>query len=182
MPAGRRQRVVGQDRQRRQDAGAQGREAEITSSRLGPETAEDDRGQRSAGEARENGPVDVGEVLGDPFGGHRPSVRWPRRYPMRRTGETAITWFGHACIEIVSPGGKTVLVDPWLGNPRSPRPPEAVDRCDVMLVTHGHADHLGNALQIGSRTRPAWPAIHELSLWLARNYAGKDEVIGMNKG
>lgn len=101
---------------------------------------------------------------------------------MRRTGETAITWFGHACIELVSPGGKTVLIDPWFGNPRSPRPPEAVDRCDVMLVTHGHSDHLGNALQIASRTRPAWPAIHEMSLWLARNYAGKDDVIGMNKG
>ncbi len=101
---------------------------------------------------------------------------------MRREGETAITWFGHACIEIVSPGGKVVLIDPWFANPMSPRAPETVDRCDLMLVTHGHSDHLGNALQIASRTRPAWPAIHELSLWLARNYAGKDDVIGMNKG
>ena len=101
---------------------------------------------------------------------------------MRRPGETAITWFGHACVEVLTPGGKTILFDPWFGNPLSPKGPDAVDRCDLMLVTHGHADHLGNALQIGSRTRPAWPAIHELSLWLARNYAGKDEVIGMNKG
>lgn len=101
---------------------------------------------------------------------------------MRRDGETAITWFGHACIEIVSPGGKTVLIDPWFGNPMSTRAPETVDRCDLMLVTHGHSDHLGNALQIASRTRPAWPAIHELSLWLSRNYSGKDAVIGMNKG
>ena len=101
---------------------------------------------------------------------------------MRRDGETAITWFGHACVEVVSPGGKTVLFDPWFGNPLSPRAAGAVDRCDLMLVTHGHSDHLGDALQIASRTRPAWPAIHELSLWLARNYAGKDAVIGMNKG
>ncbi|MEO8470513.1 MAG: metal-dependent hydrolase [Chloroflexota bacterium] len=101
---------------------------------------------------------------------------------MRRDGETAITWFGHACIEIVSPGGKVVLIDPWFANPMSTHAPETVDRCDLMLVTHGHSDHFGNALQIASRTRPAWPAIHELSLWLARNYAGKDDVIGMNKG
>ena len=101
---------------------------------------------------------------------------------MRRVGETAITWFGHACVQVVTPGGKTILIDPWFGNPRSPRTPESVDRCDLMLVTHGHSDHLGNAIQIASRTRPAWPAIHELSLWLARNYAGKDSVIGMNKG
>lgn len=97
-------------------------------------------------------------------------------------GVTAITWYGHACVEIATPGGRTVLVDPWFGNPRSPRPPEAVDRCDVLLVTHGHDDHLGNALQIASRTRPVWPAIHELELWLRRNYAGADRVIGMNKG
>ena len=101
---------------------------------------------------------------------------------MRRDGETAITWYGHACVEVVSPGGKTIIFDPWFTNPLSPKSPDAVDRCDLLLVTHGHSDHLGNALQIGSRTRPAWPAIHELSLWLARNYAGKDEVIGMNKG
>lgn len=101
---------------------------------------------------------------------------------MRREGKTAITWYGHSCVEIVTPGGRTVLIDPWFGNPRSPRAPEVVDRCDLMLVTHGHGDHLGDALQIASRTRPAWPAIHELSLWLSRNYAGKDAVIGMNKG
>jgi L-ascorbate metabolism protein UlaG (beta-lactamase superfamily) len=35
---------------------------------------------------------------------------------------------------------------------------------------------------IGSRTRPVWPCIHELSLWLGRNYAHKDGLIGMNKG
>jgi len=96
--------------------------------------------------------------------------------------QTTITWYGHACIEIRSPGGKTILIDPWFGNPKSPKAPDAVDRCDVMLVTHGHADHFGDALVVGSRTRPAWPAIHELSLWLGRNYAHKDSVIGMNKG
>ncbi len=101
---------------------------------------------------------------------------------MRRVGETAITWFGHSCVEVVSPGGKTIIFDPWYANPTSPKAPDAVDRCDLLLVTHGHYDHFGNALQIASRTRPAWPAIHELSLWLGRNYAGKDEVIGMNKG
>jgi len=96
--------------------------------------------------------------------------------------ETTIRWYGHACTEITTPGGKTVLIDPWFGNPRSPKPADQVDRCDVLIVTHGHADHFGDALPIASRTRPAWPAIHELSLWLGRNYAGKDDVIGMNKG
>src|SRR3954454_19252855 len=92
------------------------------------------------------------------------------------------TWFGHACWELRTPGGKTVLFDPWFGNPLSPRPQDRVERCDLLLVSHGHADHFGDALAIASRTRPAWPCIHELSLWLGRNYAHKDTLIGMNKG
>jgi L-ascorbate metabolism protein UlaG (beta-lactamase superfamily) len=101
---------------------------------------------------------------------------------MRRIGETAITWYGHSCFEVVTPGGKTIIFDPWFSNPRSPRSPETVERCDLMLLTHGHFDHFGDVLPIASRTRPEWPVIHELQLWLNRNYAGKDSVVGMNKG
>lgn len=97
-------------------------------------------------------------------------------------GQTAITWYGHACVELVTPGGVTVLLDPWFANPSSPRSPDSVDRCDLMLVSHGHADHIGNAIPIASRTRPKWPAMHELTLWLSSVYAAPEDVIGMNKG
>jgi L-ascorbate metabolism protein UlaG (beta-lactamase superfamily) len=97
--------------------------------------------------------------------------------------DTKLTWYGHACVEIRTPGGKTILIDPWFGNPKSTRAAAAVDRCDVMLVTHGHSDHVGDAVSIASRLRPAWPAIHEMSLWLGRILpGGSDAVIGMNKG
>ena len=98
------------------------------------------------------------------------------------SGSTTITWYGHACVEIGTPGGKTILVDPWFANPKSPKSPDDVNSCDVMLVTHGHADHSGNALPIASRTRPIWPAIHELQLWLNSIYSAPDDLIGMNKG
>jgi L-ascorbate metabolism protein UlaG (beta-lactamase superfamily) len=98
-------------------------------------------------------------------------------------GHGSFTWLGHAAVEVVSASGTRILFDPWLGNPRSPRAVESVDACDVLLVTHGHGDHVGDALQIAKRTHPVWPAIHEISLWLGDELAeGDAEVIGMNKG
>jgi L-ascorbate metabolism protein UlaG (beta-lactamase superfamily) len=97
--------------------------------------------------------------------------------------DTSFTWLGHAAVEMRTPGGKVVLFDPWLGNPKSPRPAETQERCDLLLVTHGHGDHMGDAVSIASRLRPAWPCIHEMSLWLARRLpGGGDQVTGMNKG
>ncbi|HEY4751822.1 MAG TPA: metal-dependent hydrolase [Candidatus Limnocylindrales bacterium] len=97
--------------------------------------------------------------------------------------DTTFTWLGHAAVEIRTPGDKVVLFDPWLGNPKSPRTADAQERCDLLLVTHGHGDHLGDAVALASRLRPAWPCIHELSLWLARRLpGGADQVTGMNKG
>jgi len=96
---------------------------------------------------------------------------------------TTITWFGHACVQVDTPGGKTILFDPWFGNPKSPKAAADVAACDLLLVTHGHGDHFGDALAIASRLRPAWPCIHEMGLWLARRLpGGSDAVTGMNKG
>jgi L-ascorbate metabolism protein UlaG (beta-lactamase superfamily) len=97
--------------------------------------------------------------------------------------ETTITWHGHAVVEVRTPGGRTIVIDPWYGNPKSGKAATAVSACDLLLVTHGHADHFGDALAIASRLRPTWPAIHEMSLWLARRLpGGADAVTGMNKG
>jgi len=97
--------------------------------------------------------------------------------------DTTFTWLGHAAVEVRTPGGKVVLFDPWLGNPKSPRPASALERCDLLLVTHGHGDHLGDAVGIAARFGPAWPCMHEMSLWLARQLpGGADALTGMNKG
>jgi L-ascorbate metabolism protein UlaG (beta-lactamase superfamily) len=97
--------------------------------------------------------------------------------------DTTFTWYGHSCYEVQTPGAKTILFDPFLANPKSPRTADSIDRCDILLVTHGHFDHMGDAVQLASRLRPVWPCIHEMSLWLARRLpGGADAAIGMNKG
>ncbi|MBX3029465.1 MAG: metal-dependent hydrolase [Chloroflexi bacterium] len=93
-----------------------------------------------------------------------------------------LTWFGHACVELVTADGTTVLIDPWFGNPRSPRAADAVESCDVLLVTHGHGDHLGDAIELAQRLEPTWPAIHELTLWAGPQLGDGVQLIGMNKG
>ena len=80
-------------------------------------------------------------------------------------------------------GRKALVLDPFLANPNSPKTADQVEACDVMLVTHGHFDHMGDAVAIAARHRPAWPCIHEMSLWLGRRLpGGMDAAIGMNKG
>jgi L-ascorbate metabolism protein UlaG (beta-lactamase superfamily) len=105
---------------------------------------------------------------------------------------TTFTWYGHSCFELHTPAGKVVLFDPWFGNPTSPKAAAAVERCDVLLVSHGHFDHIGSgprqvkgadALAIARRTKPVWPCMHELSLWLETELEGAGvDVVGMNKG
>jgi L-ascorbate metabolism protein UlaG (beta-lactamase superfamily) len=96
---------------------------------------------------------------------------------------TAITWYGHACTEIRQPDGHVTLIDPWFGNPKSPKSADQVERCDLLLVTHGHGDHVGDAVALASRFAPTWPCIHEMSLWMGRRLpGGTDAVVGMNKG
>jgi L-ascorbate metabolism protein UlaG (beta-lactamase superfamily) len=97
--------------------------------------------------------------------------------------DTTFTWYGHSCYEVRTPGGKVILFDPFFANPKSPKAALSVERCDVLLVTHGHFDHMGDAVQLASRLRPVWPCIHEMSLWLARRLpGGSDAATGMNKG
>ena len=72
--------------------------------------------------------------------------------------DTQIRWFGHAAFAITTPKGKVLLIDPWLSNPANPDmkahkdPLAAVPKVDYILITHGHRDHVGDAVEIAKRT------------------------------
>jgi L-ascorbate metabolism protein UlaG (beta-lactamase superfamily) len=93
----------------------------------------------------------------------------------------AITWLGHSTFVVRTPGGKRLLFDPWLReNPSCPdalkKPPQA----DVILVSHGHADHIGDLVLCARESGAVVVASFELCDWLGRK--GLQNLAPMNKG
>jgi len=92
-----------------------------------------------------------------------------------------LTWLGHSAFHLVSPRGKHVLVDPWLeGNPMAPVGDTPIGHVDVVLLSHAHSDHAGDAVRLAKRFRCNVVAIHESALWLQKQ--GVETCVGMNKG
>ena len=92
-----------------------------------------------------------------------------------------ITWLGHSTFSITTPGGKKLLIDPWVqGNPACPDDHKTIDALDAMLITHGHFDHIDDAVDIAKSTEPEVLAIAETANWLGSK--GVANVIDFNKG
>ncbi len=69
-------------------------------------------------------------------------------------GKVEITWYGHAAFQVKTPGGTVLLIDPWLSNPKAPEKglADSIPKVDYILISHGHFDHVGDAVAIAKRT------------------------------
>ena len=93
----------------------------------------------------------------------------------------SFTWLGHATFLFQSPGGKRIIVDPWItGNPSSPESARKLGALDLMLITHGHGDHTGDAVPVARASGAQVVAPYEVSVWLQKK--GLQNVVGMNPG
>jgi L-ascorbate metabolism protein UlaG (beta-lactamase superfamily) len=96
---------------------------------------------------------------------------------------TELTWLGHSAFRIDSPGGKRIYVDPFLnGNPRCPPTEVEPERCDLVALTHGHDDHLGDTLGIAEMFGCPVIAQVELRGWLSTQGLSEDPTQAVNKG
>ena len=96
---------------------------------------------------------------------------------------TELTWLGHASFRVDTPGGKRIYVDPFLnGNPSCPESELEPERCDAILLTHGHGDHLGDTVAIHQRFGCPVVALIELRGWLSSNGVEANPRHGPNKG
>jgi len=100
---------------------------------------------------------------------------------------TSIQWLGHAAFKITTPQGHVLLIDPWVANPQNPdkEPLKGLTKVDYILVTHGHFDHLGQAVEIGKQSGAKLIANFELGSNLTRvlgfpkEQAGFDTLMNM---
>ena len=94
----------------------------------------------------------------------------------------ALTWLGHSTFVLETPGGTRVLFDPWVtGNPATPEGAADPGAVDLILVSHGHADHTGDLVRLAAEKAPqAVVGMVELMGWFESQ--GVENTVGINKG
>jgi L-ascorbate metabolism protein UlaG (beta-lactamase superfamily) len=120
-------------------------------------------------------------AFGEAFA-HAGPVRIAQASGPAPSGRARVTYLGHSAFRIETPGGKTIYIDPWLSNPKAPANAKQVARADLILVTHGHADHVGETVEIAKQTNARLLAIAELATYFGTQGVPAANLIRMNKG
>ena len=83
-----------------------------------------------------------------------------------------LTWYGHAAFKLTTPSGKVLLIDPWITNPANKNGKEdlaKIGKADLILITHGHSDHIGDSVAIAKATGAKLVATYDLGNSLVQN-------------
>lgn len=94
---------------------------------------------------------------------------------------TRVTWLGHATVLVQTPKGTNILIDPFIkNNPKFPKHFELPERINHILLTHGHGDHMSDAVPVAKKHKSNVAAIYELAAYVAGQ--GADNITGFNIG
>ena len=98
--------------------------------------------------------------------------------------DLTLTWLGHGTFRFDSPGGKRIYLDPFLnGNPKCPESELEPERVDLIAVTHGHGDHVGDTPELYKKFGCHVLAPVELADWFCmKQGVSQDKIHDPNKG
>lgn len=99
--------------------------------------------------------------------------------------KVTVTWLGHGTFLIESAQGKRILVDPWIeGNPKFPADwkKRVAEDIDVIALTHGHFDHVGDLISVAQRTNAQIVCMFDMVSWIAKQGIAEDRFVGFNIG
>jgi L-ascorbate metabolism protein UlaG (beta-lactamase superfamily) len=100
---------------------------------------------------------------------------------MSTSTATRIRWLGHATVLIQTAKGTNILVDPFIEhNPKYPQGFALPSKIHFILLTHGHGDHISDAVPVATKHDSKVVAIYELADYIGGK--GVKETIGMNLG
>src|SRR5207302_1214105 len=97
--------------------------------------------------------------------------------------DTTLTWLGHSAFRLDTANGKRIYVDPFLnGNPKCPENEKTPERVDIIAVTHGHGDHVGDTVNLAKKHGATVVALVELAGWLGKQGVDEGALQAPNKG
>ena len=98
--------------------------------------------------------------------------------------ETQLTWYGHAAFKIKTATGKILLIDPWIENPAftgGKNELASLDQVDLIFLTHGHSDHVGNTVEIGKRSGAKLVSNFDLNAAMVQHWDIRKAKLGMRQ-
>jgi L-ascorbate metabolism protein UlaG (beta-lactamase superfamily) len=96
-------------------------------------------------------------------------------------GGTRVTYLGHATFRVTTAGDEQIIIDPFLtDNPQTPDDLKQVGELDTILITHGHFDHIADAVPLAQQTGATVVANFEICSWLGTK--GVENTFPLNKG
>ena len=96
-------------------------------------------------------------------------------------GKTQLQWYGQSAFKLTTPSGKVLLIDPWIENPLNPNAKAdlaALNNVDLILVTHGHFDHAGNAVEIAEKTKAKLVSTYDLGIAMVQHSGYPKDLVG----
>lgn len=93
----------------------------------------------------------------------------------------SVTWLGHSTVLVATPKGTNILIDPFIEqNPKFPKDFKFPEKIDLILVTHGHFDHVADVIPMAKKYNASVVATYELAGFFQSK--GVENIIGMNIG